>query len=93
MPKPLLLTVSMIFETNENNITLRKAIEQANSIAGIAENVTIDMSGLSGTITLTGDLPAISGNAVIYGSNSANLTINGVSTYRVFSGTKRECIH
>lgn len=63
--------------------TLRWAITQANSSAGAD---TIDFAnGVTGTITLTSDLPSITDDLTITGPGEANLTIDGDSSYRPFT--------
>jgi hypothetical protein len=65
--------------------TLRWAMTQANSAAG-ADVIEFNNS-LSGTITLTSSLPAITENLTIVGLGQANLTIDGVGSYRPFTVT------
>ncbi len=71
--------------SNTNNTgagSLRDAITAINT-AG-SGNYIIDMTGISGTITLTSLLPPINYNTVINGPGKTNLTISGGNTYRVF---------
>ena len=64
--------------------TLRWAITQANSLSGgINDSISFDPS-LSGTITLTSALPAISQNLTITGPGQSVITIDGVGSYRPF---------
>jgi sugar lactone lactonase YvrE len=60
--------------------TLRAAITAANDSSGN----TINFSGLSGTITLTSALPAISRSMIITGPGASSLTISGNSSYQIF---------
>lgn len=77
---------------DENNgvgtggVSLREAIDAANS-AGGDDTITFSVTG---TITLTSALPAITTNMAIDGPGAANLTISGNNLYRPFfidSGT------
>ncbi len=62
--------------------TLRWAITQANSAAGAD---TIDFAnGLTGTITLTSNLPNVTGNLTVQGPGASALTVNAADLYQVF---------
>lgn len=62
--------------------TLRWAITQANSASGAD---TIDFqSGLTGTITLTSNLPNITGNLTVQGPGATAITVNAADLYQVF---------
>lgn len=64
--------------------TLRWAIAQANTLSGgINDSITFD-SSLSGTITLTSALPAISQNVNITGPGQSVISIDGAGAYRPF---------
>ena len=60
--------------------SLREAINAANLAAG-ADTILFSVSG---TITLTGPLPTITGSLTITGPGTANLIIDGVNAYRPF---------
>jgi len=61
---------------------LRYAITQADT-AGGANTINFSTS-LTGTITLTGDLPAIEDNGLTVDGSGASVTISGNNTYRCF---------
>ena len=62
--------------------SLRQAINDANSAGGAnAINFT---SGLSGTITLQSDLPAIQDSGLTIDGTGASITLSGANTYRCF---------
>ena len=74
--------------------TLREAIVAANTdtpsgvtagecSAGAGAD-TLDLTGVSGTITLTSALPSLTTDMAIAGPGAANLTISGNDLYRVF---------
>jgi hypothetical protein len=63
--------------------TLRWAITQANSAAG-ADIISFDNS-VTGTITLTSNLPAITDSVALNGPGQSRLTINGADNYRPFT--------
>ena len=60
--------------------TLRDAIDQANTDSG-QDQITFSVSG---TITLTADLPAITEAVHVNGPGATGLTIDGADTFRVF---------
>src|SRR5690606_4643401 len=62
--------------------TLRWAIDTANADANI--NEIIFASELSGTITLTSNLPNVTSNMVITGPGASEITISGDNQYRMF---------
>ncbi|MFV1883806.1 MAG: LamG-like jellyroll fold domain-containing protein [Balneola sp.] len=66
-----------------NDGTLRYVLEKINSDAP-SSPVIVDMTGISGTITLSSDLPAINYSMSILGPGEASLTISGANTYRPF---------
>ncbi len=63
-----------------NGTSLREAIDAANA-AGGDDTITFSVSG---TITLTADLPNITSNIAITGPGASNLTIHGADAYRAF---------
>ena len=63
--------------------SFRSAITSANTSAGVSE-IVFD-SGLSGTITLTSDLPGITDDLTITGPGASVLAISGDNTYAMFS--------
>ncbi|MBN8706763.1 MAG: T9SS type A sorting domain-containing protein [Bacteroidetes bacterium] len=78
-------TVNSTDDTNTgsgNTGTLRYVLTQINSTASGSH--TVDMTGLSGTLTLTSLLPAINYSTVINGPGSGSLTISGNNLYRIF---------
>jgi hypothetical protein len=75
-------TVTHTFD-DTNPGSLRWAITQAN--ADVNSPHTIDLTGVSGTITLTSALPNISRDMTITGPGAGSLTINGANAYRIFS--------
>ena len=78
------ITVNTLVDENDGvgtgGISLRDAINEANTNG---EDDTIAFS-VTGTITLTADLPSLTTNTVIDGPGSSNLTIDGDATYRGF---------
>jgi hypothetical protein len=62
--------------------SLRDAITDANGNAG-ADTIHFK-SGLTGTITLTSDLPTITDPVTISGPGASTLTLNGDDAYRIF---------
>jgi len=77
------LEVTSLADTLDSG-TLRWAITQANATSGgIYDSITF-ASGLSGTITLTSALPAISQNLTIIGPGQGSLIIDGNALYRPF---------
>jgi hypothetical protein len=77
---PTSLVVSSLADTTDEG-TLRWAIAQANAVAGgYHDKITFSVSG---TITLTADLPRISQNLTIGGPGEANLTISGADLYQI----------
>lgn len=86
------ITVNSLADNGSGGCTLREAIEAANTNASFndcAINVapgadTIDMTGLSGTITLASDLPVITETVQLNGPGPAALTINGANNYAIY---------
>jgi|GEM_PF-1751595 len=78
------ITVNTLVDENDGvgsgGISLRDAINEANSNG---EDDTIAFS-VTGTITLTADLPNITSNVDIEGPGANNLSVDGDSTYRIF---------
>jgi len=78
------ITVNTLVDENDGvgsgGISLRDAINEANSNG---EDDTIAFS-VTGTITLTGDLPSITTNVVIDGPEQALLAIDGNNAFRCF---------
>jgi len=62
--------------------SLRQAIVNANSAGGA--NTIHFSAGLSGAITLVGDLPAIADNGLTIDGTGASISIGGNNTYRCF---------
>lgn len=78
-------TVNSTDDTNTgsgNAGTLRYVLTQINTTASGSH--TVDMTGVSGTLTLTSLLPPINYSMVINGSGTENLTISGNNLYRIF---------
>jgi uncharacterized repeat protein (TIGR01451 family)/CSLREA domain-containing protein len=65
---------------NVTHCSLREAINAANLAAG-ADTILFSVTG---TITLTGPLPAINDGLTITGPGAANLFVDGVNAYRPF---------
>ncbi|MEY3806187.1 MAG: hypothetical protein RIR69_999, partial [Actinomycetota bacterium] len=63
--------------------TLRWAITQANASPG-ADTISFD-NAVTGTITLTSNLPAITETLTISGPGQSNLTIDGANQYSMFA--------
>jgi hypothetical protein len=75
------LVVSSLADDGSDN-TLRWAITQANANSGtIYDKITFEVTG---TITLTSNLPAITQNLTVEGPGEANLTIDGQYLYSGF---------
>ncbi|MEQ8775202.1 MAG: cadherin domain-containing protein [Marinoscillum sp.] len=75
-------TTYTVANTNDEGAgSLREAMTLAETTAGAD---IIDMSGISGTITLGSALPDITQNLTINGPGSADLAIDGADTYRIF---------
>jgi len=77
-------TVNSTADTNTGSGTtgtLRYVLTAINTAA--VGNNTIDMTGITGTITLTSALPAINYEMTINGPGSENLTISGNNLYRI----------
>jgi hypothetical protein len=84
---PAAYTVTALTDTGAGSGTvgdLRYCLTQANASAGVAD--TIDLTGVSGTITLTGELP-VTDAVAITGPGADRLTINGNGAGRVFDVT------
>ncbi|TNE68897.1 T9SS type A sorting domain-containing protein [bacterium] len=85
------VTLPYYFVTNtlDDNVgsgqygSLRYVLNTINTAAPEATTV-VDMSKISGTITLTSDLPAINYDMQINGPGSGSLTISGNNLYRPF---------
>ena len=75
------VTVTSLLD-DVNNGTLRWAINEANTNPSIDE-IVFD-SSLSGTITLTSDLPSISANLSITGPGTSLISISGNNQYKMF---------
>jgi predicted outer membrane repeat protein len=73
-------TVTSTADTTASG-TLRWAMTQVN---GDSSADTIDLTGVTGTITLTSALPAIFNSVTISGPGASSLTINGAGAYSVF---------
>lgn len=78
------ITVDTLTDENDgvgtNGISLRDAINEAN---GNGQDDTIDFS-VTGTITLTAELPNITTNLTIDGPGEASLIVDGNDAYRAF---------
>ncbi len=78
------ITVNTLVDENDGvgtgGISLRDAIDEANSNG---EDDTIAFS-VTGTITLTADLPSITSNIDIEGTGESSLTIDGNDAFRIF---------
>jgi len=81
-------------DTSDGVVTLREAIVAANTNAanndapaGSAGLDTIDLTGVSGTITLGSALPAISEDLAIVGPGSATLTVSGNNASKIIVTT------
>ncbi len=94
--RALTITVNSTADTvaDDGFCTLREAIVAANTdtasgassgecVAGAGAD-TLDLTGVSGTITLTSALPSLSTDMSISGPGAASLTISGNNLYRVF---------
>jgi hypothetical protein len=82
VPPPTSLQVTSLDDTADQG-TLRWAITQANANSGgIYDLITFSVSG---TITLTSNLPNISQNLTIDGPGKDVLTISGADTYQIFN--------
>ncbi len=66
-----------------NTGTLRYVLNAINTNAS-SNTAYVDMTGISGTITLTSALPAINYNTTLTGPGPSSLTINGNNLYRPF---------
>ena len=92
------ITVNNTADTaaDDGQCTLREAIIAANEgaasggavgecVAGSGDD-TIDLIGISGTISLTGSLPDITSNIVFNGPGESNLTVlRNTGVYRIFT--------
>jgi hypothetical protein len=74
-------TFTVSTTNNSGAGSLRQAIIDANAAAGAD---VIDLTGVTGTITLASALPTITSDITINGPGQANLTISGNDVYRVF---------
>ncbi|WP_370088807.1 choice-of-anchor Q domain-containing protein [Ekhidna sp.] len=75
-------TTYTVTNTNdEGSGSLREAMTLAEGTSGAD---VIDMTGISGTITLGSALPDITQDLTINGPGSADLAIDGADTYRIF---------
>src|SRR5262245_13570790 len=81
---PAVFTVNTLVDENNGigvgSVSLREAIAAANGQAG-DDAIQI---GVTGTINLTGELPALSSNIAITGPGAGALTISGENATRVF---------
>ena len=75
------IVVDSLTDDGTGGLTLREAIEQANTDPG-QDEITFSVTG---TITLASNLPAITEAVHIHGPGASSLTIDGATTYRVFS--------
>ena len=66
-----------------NTGTLRYVINRVDSI-GSSDTADVDMTDISGTITLTSALPPINYSATLDGPGAAGLTVSGDNLYRPF---------
>jgi hypothetical protein len=85
---PTAYTVNSLADTNTGSGTagtLRYCITQAD--ADVATPHTIDLTGVSGTITLTSALPTLTKDMTISGPGASSLTISGANLYRIFAQT------
>jgi hypothetical protein len=83
---PTVYTVNSLADTNTGSGTagtLRYVITQADADVGAPH--TIDLTGVSGTITLTSALPTITQDMTFQGPGAASLTISGNNAYRIFN--------
>jgi uncharacterized membrane protein YgcG len=81
LPPATSLEVTSLDDTTSDG-TLRWAITQANAQSGgIYDSITF-ASGLTGTITLTADLPAITQDVSITGNGTTSTIIDGSDLYR-----------
>ena len=93
------ITVNSTADTvaNDGQCTLREAIVAANTatasggaagecVAGTGDD-TIDLTGIAGTIDLTGPLPDVAGNMIFDGPGDSALTVrrNSGGDYRIFA--------
>src|SRR4051794_3454981 len=69
-------------DTN-SDCTLRDAIVEANTNTGVSDMISFK-SGLSGTILLGADLPAITDPVTIHGPGASVITIDGDNLHRIF---------
>jgi CSLREA domain-containing protein len=86
--------------TVNGNCTLREAINAVNAQfpydncpAGDGNNDTIDLTGLSGVITLTSVCPDIRKNVTITGPGASLLSINANSAYGADSASLMKGLH
>ncbi|MFH6985602.1 cadherin domain-containing protein [Marinoscillum luteum] len=75
-------TTYTVTNTNDDGAgSLREAMTLAEGSSGAD---IIDMTGITGTITLASALPDITQDLTINGSGSSDLAIDGAGTYRIF---------
>ncbi|MCP4709068.1 MAG: hypothetical protein GY869_10615, partial [Planctomycetes bacterium] len=87
---PLTVVVKSLGDSpNDMNINLRSAIYHANLI--YPEKLIVDLTGVSGTITLTSPLPILTCNIELIGPGKEHLTISGDDKYRVFLFNGDKC--
>jgi hypothetical protein len=63
--------------------TLRDAINDSNASTGVSDVISF-RSGVTGTITLGSDLPAITDPVSIHGPGADSITVDGASLHRIF---------
>src|SRR4051794_2102269 len=63
--------------------TLRDAIDDSNDSTGVSDVISFK-TGLTGTITLGSDLPAITDPVSIQGPGASSITIDGADLHRIF---------
>ncbi len=90
------ITVNSLADNGTGGCTLGEAIVAANSNASYADCIyipaagtnIINMTSLSGTITLTSTLPLITQTVQMNGPLTGSLTIDGVNNYNAINGTE-----
>ena len=81
------ITVNSLADTvgSATEVTLRWAINRVNEIGNLVNMHEIELTKLQGEIVLENDLPSFSVNVIVSGPANASVTINGASSYRIFS--------